>query len=72
MKAYGVSCLLNGLHNVATEAFTEMLEIDPSDGWANVHLGFALKADNKLEECIGNWIKFLSVEFQQLKRKHIR
>ena len=44
LKELGVSYLIMGKNGPAEEIFRQMLNVDPSDGWANVHLGFAVKA----------------------------
>lgn len=55
LKEYGVSCLMIGQNEEAEKAFRKITEMDPSDGWAQVHLGFAVKSQDKNEECLDHF-----------------
>ncbi|XP_040210196.1 aspartyl/asparaginyl beta-hydroxylase isoform X3 [Rana temporaria] len=48
----GVGYLLLGDNTKAKEVYEEVLSQDPSNGFAKVHYGFILKADNKIAESI--------------------
>ncbi|XP_072267233.1 aspartyl/asparaginyl beta-hydroxylase isoform X3 [Pyxicephalus adspersus] len=48
----GVGYLLLGDNKKAKEVYEEVLSQDPSNGFAKVHYGFILKADNKIAESI--------------------
>ncbi|KAM5157150.1 aspartyl/asparaginyl beta-hydroxylase [Mantella aurantiaca] len=48
----GVGYLLLGDNQKAKEVYEEVLSQDPNNGFAKVHYGFILKADNKIAESI--------------------
>nr|XP_060631360.1 aspartyl/asparaginyl beta-hydroxylase isoform X2 [Anolis sagrei ordinatus] len=48
----GVGYLLIGDNNNAKRVYEEVLDLAPNDGFAKVHYGFILKAENKIEESI--------------------
>ncbi|ETE61102.1 Aspartyl/asparaginyl beta-hydroxylase, partial [Ophiophagus hannah] len=48
----GVGYLLIGDNNNAKKVYKEVLRLAPNDGFAKVHYGFILKAENKIEESI--------------------
>ncbi|XP_068093535.1 aspartyl/asparaginyl beta-hydroxylase isoform X2 [Hyperolius riggenbachi] len=48
----GVGYLLLGDNKKAREVYEEVLSMDPNNGFAKVHYGFILKADNKIAESI--------------------
>ncbi|XP_072007937.1 aspartyl/asparaginyl beta-hydroxylase isoform X2 [Engystomops pustulosus] len=48
----GVGYLLLGDNQKAKEVYEEVLTLDPKNGFAKVHYGFILKADNKIAESI--------------------
>ncbi|XP_070603913.1 aspartyl/asparaginyl beta-hydroxylase [Erythrolamprus reginae] len=48
----GVGYLLIGDNNNAKRVYQEVLNLAPNDGFAKVHYGFILKAENKIEESI--------------------
>ncbi|XP_070796624.1 aspartyl/asparaginyl beta-hydroxylase isoform X1 [Pituophis catenifer annectens] len=48
----GVGYLLIGDNNNAKKVYQEVLSLSPNDGFAKVHYGFILKAENKIEESI--------------------
>ncbi|XP_039191658.1 aspartyl/asparaginyl beta-hydroxylase isoform X2 [Crotalus tigris] len=48
----GVGYLLIGDNNNAKKVYEEVLSLAPNDGFAKVHYGFILKAENKIEESI--------------------
>ena len=48
LKLLGVSYLMTGKNEDAEKTFSQMLQIDPTDGIANVHMGFAIKAQNRV------------------------
>ncbi len=39
---------MTGKNEDAEKTFSQMLQIDPSDGFANVHMGFAIKVQNRV------------------------
>ena len=39
---------MTGKNEDAEKTFSQMLQIDPTDGIANVHMGFAIKAQNRV------------------------
>ena len=57
LKKLGVAHLMLGRNLEAELTFAKLLEIDPFDGWANVHMGFAVKAQDKVS-CLISY-KFL-------------
>ncbi|XP_035938363.1 aspartyl/asparaginyl beta-hydroxylase isoform X12 [Halichoerus grypus] len=48
----GVGYLLIGDNNNAQKVYEEVLNVTPNDGFAKVHYGFILKAQNKIAESI--------------------
>ncbi|XP_041268743.1 aspartyl/asparaginyl beta-hydroxylase isoform X1 [Onychostruthus taczanowskii] len=48
----GVGYLLIGDNNNAKKVYEEVLSLAPNDGFAKVHYGFILKAENKIAESI--------------------
>ena len=48
LKKLGISYLMTGKNVEAENVFNKMRQIDPSDGFANVHLAFAVKVQNKV------------------------
>uniref|UniRef100_A0ABI7WGP4 Aspartate beta-hydroxylase n=1 Tax=Felis catus TaxID=9685 RepID=A0ABI7WGP4_FELCA len=48
----GVGYLLIGDNNNAKKVYEEVLNVTPNDGFAKVHYGFILKAQNKIAESI--------------------
>ncbi|KAM3841582.1 aspartyl/asparaginyl beta-hydroxylase [Vipera latastei] len=48
----GVGYLLIGDNNNAKKVYEKVLSLAPNDGFAKVHYGFILKAENKIEESI--------------------
>ncbi|XP_025030526.1 aspartyl/asparaginyl beta-hydroxylase isoform X2 [Python bivittatus] len=48
----GVGYLLIGDNSNAKKVYEEVLSLAPNDGFAKVHYGFILKAENKIEESI--------------------
>ncbi|XP_058030516.1 aspartyl/asparaginyl beta-hydroxylase isoform X3 [Ahaetulla prasina] len=48
----GVGYLLIGDNSNAKKVYQEVLSLAPNDGFAKVHYGFILKAENKIEESI--------------------
>ena len=52
LKKLTVAYLMIGKNTEAAETAQKMLDIDEMDGWANVHMGFAVKALDKYEECL--------------------
>ncbi|XP_073535448.1 aspartyl/asparaginyl beta-hydroxylase isoform X6 [Phyllobates terribilis] len=48
----GVGYLLLGDNQKAKEVYEEVLSLEPSNGFAKVHYGFILKAENKIVESI--------------------
>ncbi|XP_051465716.1 aspartyl/asparaginyl beta-hydroxylase isoform X7 [Apus apus] len=48
----GVGYLLIGDNNSAKKVYEEVLSLMPNDGFAKVHYGFILKAENKIAESI--------------------
>ncbi|XP_063156038.1 aspartyl/asparaginyl beta-hydroxylase [Candoia aspera] len=48
----GVGYLLIGDNSNAKKVYEEVLSLTPNDGFAKVHYGFILKAENKIEESI--------------------
>ncbi|XP_073440036.1 aspartyl/asparaginyl beta-hydroxylase isoform X2 [Dendrobates tinctorius] len=48
----GVGYLLLGDNQKAKEVYEEVLSLEPTDGFAKVHYGFILKAENKIAESI--------------------
>lgn len=52
LKDVGVTCLIIGNNVEAERYFRRAVEQDPTDGFSLVHLGFALKMQDKYEECL--------------------
>ena len=57
MKDLGVSYLIGGINDAAEEIFRKVVELDPSDGFAQVHLAFAIKmiadkSKTRYEDCV--------------------
>ncbi|KAK7833587.1 hypothetical protein U0070_020608, partial [Myodes glareolus] len=48
----GVGYLLMGDNDSAKKVYEEVLNVTPNDGFAKVHYGFILKAQNKIAESI--------------------
>ncbi|XP_067409811.1 aspartyl/asparaginyl beta-hydroxylase isoform X5 [Emydura macquarii macquarii] len=48
----GVGYLLRGDNSNAKKVYEEVLSLDPNNGFAKVHYGFILKAENKIAESI--------------------
>ncbi|XP_054840887.1 aspartyl/asparaginyl beta-hydroxylase isoform X2 [Eublepharis macularius] len=51
-NSLGVGYLLIGDNSNAKRVYEEVLNLAPNDGFAKVHYGFILKAENKIEESI--------------------
>ncbi|XP_078249904.1 aspartyl/asparaginyl beta-hydroxylase isoform X16 [Pogona vitticeps] len=51
-NSLGVGYLLIGDNSNAKKVYEEVLKLAPNDGFAKVHYGFILKAENKIEESI--------------------
>ena len=47
-KLLGVANLMMGKNVEASKVFGKLLGIDQSDGFTNVHMGFAVKAEGKV------------------------
>ena len=52
LKKLVVAYLMIGRNAEAMKSAQKLLDIDEMDGWANVHMGFAVKALDKYEECL--------------------
>ena len=59
MRDLGVSYLIGGINDAAEEIFQKVVNLDPSDGFAQVHLAFAKKMiadkskkDEDYESCL--------------------
>lgn len=52
LKKLGVAYLMLGRNEEAEATFKRILDIDEFDGWANVHMGFAVKAQDRYNDCL--------------------